>query len=133
MGSRAGIGVALVKIASLYLMAGLVLGMTMAIGKDFSLVSVHSHVLLLGWATLATTGIVYLTLPRCADSRLAKAHFWLHNLGLPVMLLSLAAENLGEPRAEPVIGLGSTLVIVSLGLFTLNVARNATGGDAEKA
>ena len=73
------------------------------------LISVHSHILLLGWATLATTGIVYLVLPRCAGTRLAAAHFWLHNLGLPVMIVSLAAAALGEPRAEPLIGVGSIL------------------------
>lgn len=60
----------------------------MAIGKDFSLVAVHSHVLLLGWATLGMTGIVYLVLPRCAVTRLAAWHFRLHNLGLPVAMVS---------------------------------------------
>jgi len=130
MSSSTRIGVALVKIASLYLSGGLVLGLAMAIAKDFSLMSVHSHVLLLGWATLAITGVVYLVQPRCAASRLARAHFWLHNLGLPVMMASLAAEDLGEPRAEPLIGVGSILVIVGLGLFTLNVFRNAGTSEA---
>ena len=129
MGSRGWVGVALVKIASVYLLAGLVLGMGMAVAEDFRLVSVHSHLLLLGWATLAITGIVYLVLPRCADTRLAAAHFWLHNLGLPVMMLSLAAEHLGEPRAQPLIGLGSVLVIAGLALFTINVLRGARAGD----
>jgi hypothetical protein len=130
MRSQARIGVSLLKIASLYLLAGLVLGLAMAIAKDFSLLSVHSHLLLLGWATLAITGVVYLVLPRCAGSRLAAAHFWLHNLGLPVMMASLAAEALGEPRAEPLIGIGSILVVVGLGLFTLNVLSNAKAEDA---
>lgn len=128
--SRARVGVSLVRISSLYLTAGLVLGLAMGIGKDFSLMSVHSHVLLLGWGTLATTGIVYLVLPRCAGTRLAAAHFWLHNVGLPVMVVSLAAETLGEPRAEPLVGIGSTLVVLGLGLFTLNVLRNAAPADA---
>jgi hypothetical protein len=105
----------------------------MAIGKDFSLMSVHSHVLLLGWATLAITGVVYLVLPRCADTRLAAAHFWLHNLGLPVMMASLAAETLGERRVEPLIGVGSILVVVGLGLFTLNVLRNAGASEVTTA
>jgi len=90
---------------------------------------VHSHVLLLGWATLAITGVVYLILPRCADTPLAAGHFWLHNLGLPVMMASLAAEALGEPRAEPLIGIGSILVVVGLGLLTVNVLRNAGAPD----
>ncbi len=133
MSSRTRVGVCLVRIASLYLLAGLALGMGMALGKDFSLVAVHSHVLLLGWATLGITGIVYLVLPRCSGNRLATAHFWLHNLGLPVMMVSLAAETLGAPRAEPLIGVGSILVIVGLSLFTLNVLRNAGAPDAAVA
>jgi hypothetical protein len=133
MTSRPRIGVSLVRIASVYLLAGLLLGLAMGIGQDFSLMSVHSHVLLLGWATLATTGIVYLVLPRCAGTRLAAAHFWLHNLGLPVMVVSLAAPHLGLPRAEPLVGVGSILVTVGLGLFTLNVLRNAGAPDTVQA
>jgi heme/copper-type cytochrome/quinol oxidase subunit 1 len=133
MSSRPAVGVRLVRIASVYLLAGLVLGLAMGIGKDFSLMSVHSHVLLLGWATLALTGIVYLVLPRCAGSRLAAAHFWLHNLGLPVMVAALAAETLGMAGAERFIGLGSTVVVAGLGLFTLNVLRNAGAPDAARA
>lgn len=133
MSAHHRLGVVLVKIASLYLLVGLVLGMAMGISQDFSLVSVHSHVLLLGWASLAITGIVYLLLPRCADTRLALAHFWLHNLGLPVMLASLAAETLGEPRAEPIIALGSALVTAGLALFTLNVLRRGETRDAPAA
>jgi hypothetical protein len=133
MSSRARIGVSLVKIASLYLLGGLVLGLAMAMAKDFSLMSVHSHMLLLGWATLAITGVVYLVLPRCATTRLAGAHFWLHNLGLPVMMASLAAETLGVPRAEPLIAVGSLLVVVGLGLFTVNVLRNAGAPDTAQA
>jgi heme/copper-type cytochrome/quinol oxidase subunit 1 len=133
MSSQPRIGVSLVRIASVYLLVGLVLGLAMAVGEEFSLMSVHSHVLLLGWATLAITGVVYLVLPRCAGNRLAAAHFWLHNLGLPVMMASVAAEALGEPRAEPLIGAGSILVIVGLGLFTLNVLRNARVPDGAEA
>ena len=72
---------------------------------------------------------VYLLLPRCAGTRLAVLHFWLHNLGLPVMVGALAAETLGVRGAAPYIGLGSTAVVVGLGLFTLNVLRNAADVD----
>jgi hypothetical protein len=133
MSSGTRVGLSLVKIAALYLMVGLALGLGMAVGRDFSLVAVHSHVLLLGWATLGITGIVYLVLPRCAGTRLAAGHFWLHNLGLPVMMVSLAAETLGERRAEPLVGVGSILVVVGLALFTLNVLLNARPSDAVDA
>jgi hypothetical protein len=45
------------------------------------------------------------------------------------MMASLAAESLGEPRAEPLIGVGSVLVVLGLGLFTLNVLRNAGASE----
>jgi hypothetical protein len=129
MSSRPRIGVTLVRTAAVYLLAGLIMGQAMAIRQDFTLVSVHSHLLLLGWASLALTGVVYLVLPGCAESRLATLHFWLHNLGLPVMMASLTAMTLGERRAEPFIGLGSIAVIAGLGLFTINVFRNVGPSD----
>jgi len=46
---------------------------------------------------------------------------------------SLAAETLGEPRAEPLIGVGSVLVVVGLGLFTVNALRNAGAADSAGA
>jgi hypothetical protein len=46
------------------------------------------------------------------------------------MMASLAAESLGEHRAEPLIGVGSLLVVVGLGLFTVNVLRNAGASEA---
>jgi hypothetical protein len=125
MSTRDWLGVRLLKIASIYLVVGLLLGLWVAVRKDFAPTSVHSHLGLLGWTTMALTGLVYLVVPRCAGSPLATAHFWLHNLGLPVMMGSLAAERMGAAGVEPAIGLGSVLVIAGLLLFTLNVLRNA--------
>jgi hypothetical protein len=125
MESRAWVGVALVKLAAVYLVASLLLGLAMAIRKDFALMSVHSHLGLLGWTAMGLTGLVYLVRPSCARSRLSVAHFWLHNLGLPLMMGSLAAELLGRPGGEPLIGAGAVLVLAGLGLFAVNVVRSA--------
>ncbi len=104
----------------------------MGIGKDFSLVSVHSHVLLLGWATLAIDWRS--STSSCPGARAPawpRRHFWLAQpRAARDGRASLAAEALGAPRAEPFVGLGSILVIVGLGLFTLNVLRNAKAEDA---
>ena len=50
------------KIAVVYVFLGALLGITMGIRQDFSLVPVHAHILLLGWATLALLVIVGLGL-----------------------------------------------------------------------
>ena len=118
------IGVRLLQISVVYLVLGLVLGLAMGISSNFSLMTVHSHLLLLGWLSMAVIGIVYLVMPACAGSRLATLHFWGHNLGLPIMMASLALEAYGQKDIEPIIGTGSTLVLVSLSLFAINLFRN---------
>jgi len=122
------IGLRLVKIAALYMVLGLVMGLVMAISGDFSLASVHSHIALLGWAAMSITGIIYLLLPGCGQSRLSAVHFWGHNIGLPVMMASLALFTYGYKEAEKVIGVGSVLVLASLLVFTINLYRNARPG-----
>jgi cbb3-type cytochrome oxidase subunit 1 len=130
MRSPAFLGVTVLKIACLYLMAGLLLGLFMAVRQDFTLMSVHAHLALLGWASLALAGIVYLLLPRCAATRLARVHFWLHNIGLPIMSVALTlAPLLGDARLEPIIAIGSAMVIAGLLAFTVNVFRNARASD----
>jgi hypothetical protein len=127
MRSEGRVGLTLVKIAAVYLVAALLLGMAMAIREDFSLMSVHSHLGLLGWAAMGLAGLVYLVVPGTGRGRLALPHFWLHNAGLPLMMAGLIVEHgLGDSRAEPVIGVGSTLVIAGLVLFAVNVLRNET-------
>lgn len=115
------LGLKLIRIALLYMLVGLVMGLVMAVSRDWTLMSVHSHVLLLGWVTMAISGIVYVTVPRCADRKLAALHFWGHNIGLPIMMISLALEQYGQVAAEPAIGLGSCVVLISLAALVLNV------------
>ncbi len=49
-------GARLIQIAVVYMVLGLRLGFAMGIAGDFSFSSVHSHVLLLGWTTMAIAG-----------------------------------------------------------------------------
>jgi len=56
---------------------------------------------------------------------LAKLHFWGHNIGLPVMMVSLTLYALGVTAAEKAVAAGSTLVVASLLLFSFNLIRNA--------
>lgn len=127
------LGIKLIRIASVYMLVGLVVGIVMAVSKDFVLSSLHSHILLLGWATMAIAGIVYVVMPRCTDSKLAGLHFWGHNAGLPVMIVSLGLFRYGYDAAEAVIGIGSIIVLASLVAFTINVfsARHLTPDQNE--
>jgi hypothetical protein len=73
---------------------------------------------------MAITGIVYLVMPDCARSKLVTFHFWGHNIGLPLMVASLAVKDYVRADMGSVIGAGSTLVLVSLVVFAINLFRN---------
>jgi hypothetical protein len=114
-----------VKIAVVYLVVGGGLGLAMGISGKFQLASVHSHLLLLGWASLALAGLVYHWYPQASATRLARFHFWLHNLGLPVFMIGLALLLTGSEWAMPLVAGSSSIVMVGLALFAANVLFNA--------
>jgi cbb3-type cytochrome oxidase subunit 1 len=109
------------QIAVVYLFLGAALGLIMGITQKFALVPVHAHLLLLGWASLALAGIVYHLYPAAAATRLARIHFWLHNLGLPVFMVGLGWLLTGGESATPIVAAGATAVLVGLALFAANV------------
>lgn len=109
--------------AAVWLLAGLVLGIVMAASGDHTLRGVHTHMQLLGWVSLALTGIVYAILPEAGRGRLARWHVGLHNIGLPVMMAALTAYLLGFGAAEPAIALGAVLSTLGLLAFALAMWR----------
>ena len=93
-------GLNFLRIATLYLIVGVLMGFVMGITEAFQYAPVHAHVNLLGWASLALVGVIYHLYPAAAETRLARVHFWLHNLGLPVFMVSLAVMLAGNPAAN---------------------------------
>jgi len=110
-----------IKIAVLYLVVGVSMGLYMGITQTFTLHPVHAHLNLLGWASLALCGLVYAAFPAAAETRLAKVHFWLHNLGLPPLMLALALLLSGNAAMEPVVGILSMVVALGILMFVINV------------
>ena len=107
------------------MMVGLFIGLVMGLSGNRALTTVHSHISLLGWTTMVITGLVYILRPRCVDSKLSNVHFWLHNIGLPIMMFSLALYyGYGNAQADKVAGIGSIIVLLSLLVFTINVFKN---------
>jgi len=62
-------------LATLLLLAGAALGISMGASEDFQLTPVHAHLNLVGWASLAVFGLVYRAYPMLAERRLALFHF----------------------------------------------------------
>jgi cbb3-type cytochrome oxidase subunit 1 len=117
-------GLRFLRIAVVYLLVGAVLGGFMGFSQQFTLAPVHAHLLLLGWASFALAGLVYHLYPAAALTLLARIHFWLHNLGLPLFMIALAMLLTGHASAGPFVGISAGLVIVGLALFAINVLKN---------
>ena len=117
-------GLRFLKIAVVYLVIGALLGFTMGITQKFVLVPVHAHVLLLGWALLGLAGLVYHLYPAASTTRLARFHFWLHNIGLPLFMVGLGLVLTGNESMLPLVIVSSIAVIVGLLLFAANVLLN---------
>lgn len=113
-----------IKMAAIYFVLGVSLGIHMGKSHDFLLAPVHAHINLLGWVTMALMGILHTVFASQLVNRLATVQFWLHQLVAPVMLVSLTLVLLGNTALEPLLGLCSVLMGVSVLLFAVNVLRN---------
>lgn len=112
------------KLAVIYLLVGISIGIAMGATGNFVLRPVHVHIGLLGWVTMALAGLIYSLHPAAAASRLATVHFWLHNLALPVMMVALGAMLTGHPQAVPALVASEFVLAAGLVAFAVNIFRN---------
>jgi cbb3-type cytochrome oxidase subunit 1 len=114
-------GIRLIKISVIYFMIGVLFGLYMSMTHDYSFTPVHVHINLLGWTALTLAGIIYHLFPAVSATKLAKAHFWLHNIGLPLMMIGLIILISGNEGIVPVIAAGGLLTTLAVLLFGYNV------------
>jgi cbb3-type cytochrome oxidase subunit 1 len=116
-----------IKVSVIYFVIGASLGIYMGIMNQFSLMSAHAHINLLGWVSLALAGVVYRVFPLAGENRLAKVHFWLHVSGIPFLCISMILFGLGKHAiAGPLSGVGGILVLAGVIFFAANVLKNVT-------
>ncbi|MFC2947099.1 cytochrome-c oxidase [Virgibacillus sediminis] len=117
-------GEKLIKISVVYFIVGVSFGLYMSIFHVYDLATVHVHVNLLGWVSLAIAGIFYTLFPHLALTTAAKVHFWLHNLGLPVMMVALALGISGVSNLFfPVASIGGIVTVAGIFCFGFNILR----------
>lgn len=121
------------KLAVLYLLAGVGLGLFMAASHDHSMFPVHAHLNLLGWVSMALFGCFYRLWPAAASGRLAKVHFWLYAPSHFVQMVLLAALFRGHPAVEPALAAASMLVAAALACFAAIVWMHAVPARASQA
>jgi hypothetical protein len=111
------------RLAAIYFVIGVSFGYAMSVTENFVLMPVHAHINLLGWVSMALFGLIYSAWPAAATTRLAKVHFALYNIGLPIMMVGLSVFLTGTKQAGPAIGLGATLVVIGILCFVINLFR----------
>ena len=99
-------------LATVLLICGATLGIVMGSREDFTLVPVHAHLNLAGWASLGLFGLTYRAYPQLAATKLALYHFIVS--GIASVLLPIGI-GLAVLRGEP------GLAIVSSMLWLLGV------------
>ena len=125
-------GVTLIKLSVVYLVAGVCLGLFMATSQDHTAAHVHGHLNLLGWASLAICGLIHLQFPELQGHWLAKAHFALHNAGLPVAMVALFFLLRGHTELVPVVGAASVSAGIGILCFAVLVLRQLRLQSAQR-
>lgn len=113
----------LLQMSVIYLMVGILIGLTMGMTGNFALKPVHVHLNLLGWATMALMALIYKAYPDAAATVLAKVHFWMHGLGLPPLMIALAVLMSGNPGADPFVGVFSLITGIGVLAYCVNILR----------
>lgn len=113
---------------AIYLLIGIGLGGYMGASGDHTLTPVHAHINLLGFVLMTIFGLSYRLIPGLADGSMAKAHFWLHqvgSLGLMIALTLLMTGNVAEATIGPVMPLLEGAILLGAILWLVGILRKA--------
>ncbi|MGZ9586357.1 cytochrome-c oxidase [Paenibacillus marinisediminis] len=119
-------GVRFLKVAVFYFLIGVLAGLVMGSMKAFEYTSMHAHINLIGWVSLALSGLIYVKFPKAGESSLGAVHFWLHNVGLPVFAVGLALEVNDVAVAVPMLIGGGLLIVLAALTLLVNVWKNVS-------
>ena len=103
--------------AVLFVIAGMIWGITMAISDDHSAMPAHAHLNLLGWVSLFLFGIYYKLHPSLEDAKSAMAQVWIWIIGTIVLAVGVALVHTGHAVGDPIAAVGSFIVLLDMLLF----------------
>lgn len=105
------------RLSVVYFFVAVALGIWMGASGNHMLLPVHAHLNLLGWVSMAIFWMVGQSFPDTQAGPFARIHFWLYNLGVPLMLGSLTLRIQGREGLEPLIGVASVAIGISVLVF----------------
>ncbi|MCM3585898.1 cytochrome-c oxidase [Mesobacillus maritimus] len=115
------VGIWFLKLAAFYFLVGVAMGLTMEIIGDHRLSGAHAHINLIGWASMALFGIIYVLFPKAGETKLAQLHFWLYNISFPLFMLGLSFILLGNESLLILLMVFPNFLVLAVVFFVLNV------------
>lgn len=113
---------------AVYLVVGILFGMYMGGSGDHSLAPVHAHINLLGFTLMTVFGIGYRLVPGLAEGSLPKVHFWLHQVGVLLLMLGLfllMTGRVAEATIGPAFPVLEGAILIGVVLWLVGVYRKA--------
>ena len=116
-----------VVMGAVYLVVGIVFGAYMGGSGDHTLAPVHAHINLLGFTLMTVFGIGYRVIPGLAEGTMPKVHFWLHQVGVLLLLalFLLMTGRVAEATIGPAFPVLEGAVLLGAVLWLVNVLRHA--------
>jgi hypothetical protein len=103
--------------AVLFLVAGMIWGLVMAISVDHSSMPAHAHLNLLGWVSLFLFGVYYRLHPWLEGAKSARVQVWGWIIGTIILAIGVALAHTGHVVGDPIAAVGSILVLLDVLLF----------------
>ena len=105
------------RAAVLFVIAGMIWGIIMAISENHSAMPAHAHLNLLGWVSLFLIGTYYRLNPTLERSGAAMVQVWTWIAGTVVLTVGVGLIFTGHPEADPIAAVGSFIVLFAALLF----------------
>ena len=111
----------------LFVLAGMVWGLQMAISNDHSAFPAHAHLNLLGFVSLFLFGFYYRMHPSLDQSLVAFVQIWIWIGGTVVMAVGVALVHTGHAGGDRMAAIGSIIVLAAMLTFAWLVFRSERG------
>lgn len=112
------------KLAVLYLVIGISVGLFMSYTLQLNWAAGHAHVNVVGWLTTLGIGAVLSIYPHLAKNGLGKATFWLYHIGVPMFLFSTFYVQINPGVAHIFTFIGGPMFLLAIILFGINIFIN---------
>ena len=112
------------KLAVLYLVFGISVGLFMSYTLQLNWAAGHAHVNVVGWLTTLGIGAVLSIYPNLAQNGLGKATFWLYHIGVPMFLFSTFYVQIDPGVAHIFTFIGGPMFLLAIILFGINIFLN---------